>query len=46
MKSNVKLSHPARATENLEKVNCRKESPQPGREAAKGWLQRLVRLHS
>ena len=43
---NVKLSHPDKAGANLVRVNCRKESPQPGRAAGKGWLQRLVRIRS
>ena len=43
---NFKLSHPERAGANLVKVSCRKESPQPGRAAGKGWLQRLVRIRS
>ncbi len=46
MKSNVKLSHPDKAGANLVKLNCGKESPQPGRAAGKGWLQRLVRAVS
>ena len=43
MGPNVKLSHPDKAGANLVKVSCRRESPQPGRAAGKGWLQRLVR---
>ncbi len=46
LKPNVKLSRPDKAGANLEKVSCRKESPQPGRAAGKGWLQRLVRNRS